>query len=448
MLITNEAGYFSFLSKEQYRLLVQDKIDYSSEKGIELKEKFFIFNGSREQFLNNYCNVLRGAKGYLLNSTSLHIFVLTNMCNQQCVYCQAQVENQAGRGMMTKETAKKAVDFALSSPNEYLTFEFQGGEPLINFEVLKYIVEYAEKSKKDKIIRYNIVSNLTLLNDEITKFIIDNRVGVSTSLDGNEILHNNNRPFQNGTGTYGAVVKKIKELQDQGVYVGAIETTTKESFLYYKEIIDTYIEMGMEQIFIRPLTPLGCAASRWNEIGYSPEEFLDFYKKCLDYIIDLNKEGIRIVEGHADIFLKKILKNDGGNYMELRSPCGGVLGQMAYYYDGNIYSCDEGRMLGEMGDDSFKLGNVEDSTYDIISGSRKCKAILSSSLLEALPECCDCVYHPYCGTCPVINYALERDIFPKKPFNYRCRLYKGILKIIFEYLQDDINIDMFLSWIN
>lgn len=126
---------------------------------------------------------------------------------------------------------------------------------------------------------------------------------------------------------------------------------------------DDFTSMLEMLMFIRPLTKSGKADSNWDKIGYSAEEFLEFYKNALDYIIQKNKEGIFLVEGHGNISLKKILLHQPVNYMELKSPCGGAIGQIAYYYDGNIYTCDEGRMLAEMGDDSFKLENVHENTY-------------------------------------------------------------------------------------
>jgi sulfatase maturation enzyme AslB (radical SAM superfamily) len=94
---------------------------------------------------------------------------------------------------MTKEIAQKSVDLALQSPNKYLSFEFQGGEPLENFEVLKYIVEYTESHSGNRIIEFNLVSNLTLLNDEMVCFLKEHHVNISTSLDGHEQLQNINR---------------------------------------------------------------------------------------------------------------------------------------------------------------------------------------------------------------------------------------------------------------
>lgn len=154
------------------------------------------------------------------------------------------------------------------------------------------------------------------------------------------------------------------------------------------------------------------------------------------------------MEGHAQIFLRKILAGYSDNYMELRSPCGATVGQIAYYYDGNIYTCDEGRMMAEMGNTTFRLGNVYQMTYDDLLESNVCKVTCQSSVLESLPSCCDCVYHPYCGVCPVINLAMEHHIYERTPNNYRCQMYKGILDTLFEcmYLDED-TISIFKTWI-
>lgn len=91
-------------------------------------------------------------------------------------------------------------------------------------------------------------------------------------------------------------------VQQQELQISAIQTTTRYSFPRYKELVNQYVAYGMTQIFIRPLTPLGYAEQHWDSIGYSPEEFLDFYKNILEYIIQLNKNGTFIAEGHAKIF--------------------------------------------------------------------------------------------------------------------------------------------------
>lgn len=202
----------------------------------------------------------------------------------------------------------------------------------------------------------------------------------------------------------------------------------------------------MPSIFIRSLTPLGCASAAWDKIGYSPEEFVEFYKNCFDYIIKLNLNGTFLKEGHASVMLSKVLNGYPVNYMELRSPCGAGVGQLAYYYDGNIFTCDEGRMLAEMGDNSFKLGSV-DNTYDELMDCSNCKAACIASVTESLPNCCDCVYNPFCGTCPVVNLALSKDIYCKEPNDYKCKIYKGIYDILFTALQNSQQEKILKSWV-
>lgn len=442
-LLTNDIGRYAFVSEETLKALINN--DTLPENIYEeLKSNFFVYDEHNNVFTEAVKGFVRDSKNYLFHSTSLHIFVLTNICNLSCVYCQAKDEKNIVHHKMSKEVAEKSVDIALCSPERFLTFEFQGGEPLANFDVLKHIVEYTEKHKRGKNISYCVVTNLTLMTEEILKFLIEYKINISTSLDGDEEIHNYNRAFKNGSGSFEYLKQQIKRIQEKGYAVGAIQTTTKQSLNKAKEIIDTYVSLGQNSIFIRPLTRLGTAERMWEYIGYTADEFLHFYEECLRYIIKLNQMGINISERHAVIFFKKILLGFSENYMELRSPCGAAIGQMAYFYDGNVFTCDEGRMLYEMGNDAFKLGNVFKNSYDDLVLSPACKAVCVSSLLETQPNCCDCVYQPYCGTCPVVNLLQEKDLFFKSTNSYRCRIYGGMLDIFFGILKennaDEINI--------
>lgn len=449
-LITNDFGQYVFVTKEDLKKIILGNGKECNEKvKREMEDKLFLIEDSWQKYLDTKAKALMLSKNYLFNATNLHIFVLTNACNLECLYCQAQKGERQQHGLMSEQIAEKAVDIALQSPNKYLTFEFQGGEPLLNYKVLQHIVEYAKAKNTDKIIEYNLVSNLTLLDEDMVEFITSNHICVSTSMDGNEAVHNNNRKYKNGVGSYKDVIDKVKMLRSNGVNVGAIQTTTNYSLKYYKEIVDSYINNGFDMIFIRPLTPLGCAYEKWNQIGYSAEEYIDFYRKSIRYIIEKNREGQHLIEGHARIFLKKILGGVAENYMELRSPCGAGVGQIAYYCDGNIYTCDEGRMAAEMGNSAFLLGDVFDNNYDDLLNSKTCKSMCSASFLEGLPGCADCVYQPYCGVCPVVNLELENDIIAKEPHNRRCKVYAGMLECIFDILydNDEKNIDILKKWI-
>ena len=449
-LLTNDFGHYIFLEDKYLKELVlkNDVSDYERHKA--LVERGFITETSKRKFIEDSFMQMRYAKGYLHQATSLFIFVMTNVCNMSCLYCQAQSEKGKIHGKMSFETAEKAVDIALMCPSNSLSFEFQGGEPLINFDTIKHIIEYTKSKNTDKQIEFNLVSNLTLITDEMAKYLTSNHVRISVSLDGDLQLHNTNRRYRDGSGTYEDALRGIKLIKKYGASPGAIQTTTRYSLSKYKEIIDTYVELGFRSIFLRPLTPLGYANETWDEIGYSVDEFMEFYKNALNYILELNKNGIYFTEGHAQIMLNKIINGESVNYMELRSPCGAGLGQMAFYYNGNVFTCDEGRMLSEMGNDSFKLGNVYDNSYGELIESSACKAVCSASYLESLPVCGDCVYNPYCGVCPVINLALEKDLISKKYKSLRCGFYKGILDSLFKILYNEKNSDacVLRAWVS
>lgn len=447
MLLTNDFGKYVFLQKEDFRKLISKKIDVESQAGRELQRAGMIYTGTGLRFSEENENILRDSKSHLATATSLHIFVVTTACNMNCIYCQANNGSTTPNCFMDNDIAEKAVDIALESPEKNLSFEFQGGEPLLNFPVIKHIVEYTELRNDGHLIEYSIVTNLSLLTEEIIDFFIENHFNISTSLDGCPSVHNKNRPFKSGEASFDIVKERIRTIKEAGLSIGAIETTTKYSLLYAADIVKTYRDLGLNSLFVRHLTQLGKANKVWNEIGYSAAEFIDFYRNVFEEIIKVNKNGFCMREQHAAILLKRI-KSGRMNYMELRSPCGGGIGQLAYFADGRVFSCDEGRMLAEMGNDAFLLGNVFENSYSEIIKSSSCRAVCASSMLETIPSCCDCVYQPYCGTCPVVSYANTGDIIEKQPRSFRCQVYAGILDYLFELLleQDPEIIQIISGW--
>lgn len=449
-LITNDLGKYMFISENTFSELLSGNVSDDNVEKDELIEKGFIIENNPEVFIKKSIPYIQSMKSYCLCSTALHIFAVTNKCNLDCIYCQAHTGSSKLVSSMTAETGKKAVDFALQSPNKYITFEFQGGEPLLNFDVIKEMIEHSKLVKGDKEIEYTIVTNLLNMTEDKLKYLTDNNVHICTSLDGPANVHNNNRPCVNGNRSYEIVISKINELRQKGVNVSAIQTTSNYSLNYPEEIVNQYLDIGINNIFLRSLTPLGMADSDWDKIGYTADEFLVFYRKAFNYIMDLNKKGIHFTELHACYFLKKILCNYADNYMELRSPCGAGVGQMSYYHDGSVYTCDEGRMLAEMGDNSFLLGNVNSNTYNEAICSPICAAVCKSSVVESLPKCSGCVYQPYCGICPIINYASTNSLYGTNVKDFRCTVYKGIMDIIFDILQNGTEEEVCIlqSWMN
>jgi His-Xaa-Ser system radical SAM maturase HxsB len=460
-LLTNEIGNYIFLSKDDFKRLVEGRISETEKLYENLAEKGFLRND-----LDLTKSVIQYQKqcSSILGGPSLHIIVVTLRCNQNCLYCQTSSRPMSEKNCdMSIATARRAVDLIFQSPSQVINIEFQGGEPLANWPVVKFVVEYAQERNKRtgrKTLLMGLVTNLTLMDKKKLDFLIKKRVSICTSLDGPAEVHNFNRPFPSGN-SYSLTIRWIKEAkriekesQKKGrdmYHIAALATISRRSLSFPKEIVDEYLRWGFEGIHLRPLSYLGSAGELKDKIGYSTKEFLVFWGKALDYIIDLNIKGKKFYERGSRIMLQKILNHDDPGFTELRSPCGAVTGQLLYNYDGRIFSCDEGRMCG---DDTFQIGDLKGKEakrgnskkyYGKIINSPKTKTILTASTLDN-SQCDLCVYKPYCGICPVMNYTLYGNLFPAGPCNDWCKLHQGMFDYIFKKMRQPKVMKVFKSW--
>lgn len=444
-IVTTNHGSFVVLDDDEYKLFL--KQDLTDKMFSKLETAGVVITKGNEQHI---IDVMRRKNDFLNRGADLHIVVVTLRCNLVCSYCQASRRpEKATEFDMTEETAKKTVDFILQSPTPQVTIEFQGGEPLLNYPIIQYIVKYAsEQGKKlDKKVQFSLVSNMVLMDDEKLEYFMKNKVGLCTSLDGPEDVHNTNRKFVDGTDSHKYVTKWVKEIREKKTKIkgyksrpNALITVSRYALDKPKEVVDEYVNQGFDKIFLRFMTRLGCASSAWEKIGYDAEEFLDFYRKCIDYIV---KEKKDIQEQTATMILVKAFTEKDPNFLDLRSPCGAIIGQIAYNYDGSIYSCDEGRMVG----DFFKVGTIDQSYKEVVTSDESCNLIAAS--INDTFICDSCAYKPYCGLCPVCAYANQGNIITKVPTDMRCKIYKGIFDYIFEkYIFDEEYRAVFDKWLD
>ncbi len=382
---------------------------------------------------------------FLSAGPNLHILVVTLRCNQTCVYCHASRAALDQEGFdMTPETARRSVDLAFASTSAGITIEFQGGEPLVNFDVVREVIEYAiEKNKTvGKSLDFTLITNLSLMTDERLDYFISRRVQICTSVDGPKPLHDKQRKLV-ASSAHDAAAYWIKRINaryesmglDPNVYhVEALLTTTRETLKYPREVVDTYAELGCRAIYLRPVDPFGFAAKTGERVGYAVEEFLSFYRAALDRIVELNLSGGHMIERFAGIFLTKVLSDGDPNFLDIRSPCGAGIGQVTYNHDGSIYTCDEGRMLADSGDRLFQIGHVRDAKYREMMGHPTVRALAIASNLDAQPGCARCVYKPYCGVCPVYNHASQGNLHGRMGDSRWCATHMGILDILFDKL--------------
>jgi uncharacterized protein len=455
-LLTNDVGNYCFVNDDQFNNFLNKTLQKDSNLYFDLISKNFIYNSDVEKVINSLSIAYKTKKKNLYDFTSLHMLVVTHRCNQKCSYCHAtsESEDSGNRYDMDISTALKCVDMAFKSPSKHIKFEFQGGEPLLNFEVVKNVVEYANSlaAEFDKKLQFVICTNLTLINQNHLDFINENDVFLSTSLDGPKKIHDQCRKFRNGTGTYDVVIEKLRMVQDISGpdKVSALVTISTTNLNNFELVIDEYISAGLPSIFLRMLNPHGLAHNDWQALGYCVDDFIKNYKKSLDYIIKINREGIFFPEEFATILLRRILTPFATGFVDLQSPSGAGISAVAYETNGDVYVADEGRMLAKnSGDKTFCIGNVKQNNFNQVFCSDKLIEIARQSTIEAVPGCAWCAYQPYCGCDPIRNYIQFGTFGTTNSQTDFCHKHKSLFDIFFDHLhqEDDATMDVFWSWI-
>lgn len=296
----------------------------------------------------------RAHPDFNLNSLVLNI---AQQCNMDCSYCYATTDVGAGTygepSFMTKEVACRAVDFLFQqAPGKNVRFVFFGGEPLLNYGLIEKVVCYANSKSQqcDKKVNYELVTNTTLMSDNIIRFLAENRVFVQVSLDGSKEVNDKNRRFPDGRGTHDTiVVNAIKLLEACGDLVSVRATVTKDGVRCFDTIM-YLLKMGFQNISLTPVY-------------------------TLDQSISLNMEDMKVIsEGlkrYADLFLESALEwrlLNKGQFLDVLKTlqwmrldkgfqrsffCGAGRSMLAVSAGGDLYPCHSFVGLPE-----YRLGNV------------------------------------------------------------------------------------------
>jgi radical SAM protein with 4Fe4S-binding SPASM domain len=173
-----------------------------------------------------------------------------------------------------------------------------------------------------------------------------------------------------------------------------------------------------------------------------------FYKEGLDHIIELNCSGVFFAELYAATILTKMLTPFEPGYVDLMSPAGAGIAAAVYNYDGDVYASDEARMLAEMGDKTFRLGNVHENTYEEIFLNDTLLEALEASFAGSAPMCSECAFEPFCGSDPVYHHATQGDFVGRKPTSAFCRRNMAIFRHLIKLMRSDDGVRrIFLSWV-
>lgn len=448
-VVSGVAGDYIFLSRDQLHRLVHHRLEPSDPLYSDLKARHIIYDDDSEVFRDLLAAKYRTRLSRLPDWTALHMFVTTLRCDHSCQYCQvSRVSDDRLAFDMTHEIADHAIGLMFGSPSPYLKIEFQGGESLLNFGIVRHVVTESKRRNDGRKLEFVVTTNLANLTEEMLDFAEVHQIGFSTSLDGPEPLHNANRP-RPGKNSYAKTIEGIEHVRRRlGMdSVSALMTSTSASLGQPRLIIDEYVKLGFESIFLRYISPYGFAVRSSPRIGYETQKFVKFFKEGLAYILDLNRSGKRIRESYTQIILQRILTTFPSGYIDLQSPSGIGISGVVYNYNGDVYASDEGRMLAEMGDTTFRLGTVEDS-YRSLFFESNLLPIIHDTMVEGIPGCSDCAFQTYCGTDPVFHHRTQGDVVGHRPSSAYCERNMALIWHILELLEDDRESAKILrSWI-
>lgn len=345
----------------------------------------------------------------VVKALCLHI---AHDCNLACKYCFAEEGEYRGRrALMSYEVGKKALDFLIanSGTRRNLEVDFFGGEPLMNFDVVKQLVAYGREQEKihDKNFRFTLTTNGVLLNDDIMEFANKEMANVVLSIDGRKEIHDKMRPSRNGKGSYDIIVPKFQKLaksrEQKNYYVRGTFTHFNKDFA--KDVIHM-ADLGFEQISVEPVVAPSEAdyAIRESDV----ETICQEYDKLADEMIR------RRDQGKCFNFFHFMIDLTGGPCVAKRlSGCGSGTEYLAVTPWGDFYPCHQ-----FVGNEEFLLGNVDEgiTNTEVQDKFKLCN-------VYAKEKCKDCFARFYCsGGCAANAFNFSGDI--NGAYDIGCDLQK------------------------
>lgn len=334
-------------------------------------------------------------------------------CNLRCKYCFAdEGEYNGHKGVMSLETAKKAIDYVVkrSGPRKNIEIDLFGGEPTMIMDTVKEIIAYAREHEKEwkKNIRFTMTTNATLLNDEMMEFMDKEMGNIILSLDGRKEVNDNVRIKVDGSGSYDDILPNIKKMIDKrtkGKMYFVRGTFTRANTDFYEDV-QAMVKEGFREISIEPVV-----LEKGHPLALREEDLptiFDNYDKLYEEMSRRQKDGDEFKFYHFNIDLQ------GGPCVYKRiSGCGAGFEYVAITPQGEVYPCHQ-----FVGREEFKLGSIYDDTYDAKLGKEFKQAHIYNK-----PKCKDCWARFYCsGGCQANNVSFNGDM--KIPYEIGCKMQK------------------------
>ena len=345
----------------------------------------------------------------VVKALCLHV---AHTCNLNCAYCFAsQGKYQGERALMSLEVGKRAMDFLIenSGHRRNLEVDFFGGEPMMNFEMVKELVAYARVREKEagKNFRFTFTTNGVLIDDDMIDFVNREMSNVVLSLDGRKEIHDRYRVDYAGNGSWEKIVPKFQKLVqargNKNYYMRGTFTHANPDFL---KDIETMLDLGFTELSMEPVV---CAPEDPSALTKEDLEIVkEQYEKLAELMLKRHRQGNPFTFYHYMIDLK------GGPCIYKRvSGCGSGTEYMAVTPWGDLYPCHQ-----FVGEEAFKLGNIWDGVTNTETQDE-----FGNCNVYTRPECQDCWAKLYCsGGCAANAYHATGAI--TGVYKHGCELFK------------------------
>ncbi len=384
-------------SPEELEETWQELVELAADEALFTKDEY-------EPYITDFAN-----RPTVVKALCLHV---AHDCNLACKYCFAEEGEYHGkREIMSLEVGKKALEFLVhnSGHRRNLEVDFFGGEPLMNFGVVKELVAYGRQLEKeyDKNFRFTLTTNGVLLNDDIMAFANEEMGNVVLSIDGRKEINDMMRPFRKGTGSYDLIVPKFQKFADsrnQNKYY--VRGTFTRNNLDFSQDVLHLADLGFKQISVEPVV-----AQESDSYALREEDLPQLFEEYENLALEM----VRRHDTDQDFnFFHFMIDLEGGPCVAKRlSGCGSGTEYLAVTPSGDLYPCHQ-----FVGNTDFLMGNVDEGVIrtDIRDSFKSCN-------VYAKPKCRECFARFYCsGGCAANSYNFHGDIH--NAYDVGCALQK------------------------
>lgn len=439
-LITNETGQFHLYDRKIIERLFDKSI--SDEEVRALRDQSVLIAPEEEWKYFSLLSQIK--KNVARESARLNYLIVipTLRCDLSCSYCQVSRADINAKGYdWDSETIERFRSFLAKHGSNGMKIEFQGGEPSLRPDLIQTVVDIADELFEN--VEFVICTNLTNITEEFGKVISNEKISLSTSIDGPKSSMTLNRTSSDviSDNVLDNVKKIIKEFGHSKI--SALPTITEDQIDAPEKLIDHYRDIGFNTIFLRPVNYQGFARKSFKELSHAINRWNGFYSAAMQYILELSKSTY-FEEFYTGELVRKIFADKSSGFVDYKSPAKYAQNYCVIDFDGKIYPTDESRMLSRTRQVDLCIGDLETGL-----NKEKIDDLNQSAIHHVHEDCIHCAYMPFCGIDIIDDMSRYARFDLPKNSTWFCNRHIFLFDFIFEKV---INwetdwLKLFNSWI-